>query len=685
MKRCVCLAVLILLLSGCGSSSTDYSRTFEEGRIAVSDILAQTGGSSLSIAFVADGDVVWAEAFGLANKESQTAPTVDTMFGIGSVSKMLATVATMKLVDEGKISLDEPVASYIPSFSMLSPEYAQITVRMLLNHSSGFPGSDYRNSATSNAYTAYADQVLTSLSEERLKHAPGYLNTYCNDGFTMLEELIAYITGESFVQYVQDEVLTLLGMDHSRYPTEAFPDGSYVETYTGSQKNSFLFGNPYASGGFYSTPSDMARLALMFLGRGTVNGRRLLSETAVDEMAEDQTLGTFDPVPEENERFGLGWDSVSEGGLKAVNVTAWAKGGDIGSFGADMIVAPEDNLAVVVTGASGISSSNATVVAERIMLQALVDKGRIAQFPTPLPETPKEERAPTADELSAITGYFATSGMLFHIEANADDSITFSLFDGTTWNVYMSGLKMRDDGMFSTDAAPLTEYYTVTGDGRTYLVKKALAGYRHYQDSSLICQKISSAVPLSASWNARLGKTWLLVNERPDAIFSASVTVPLFSFSEPEGLAGLLVANTHDGVLNVVDPSEDDMLAGMMLLLPQAGRDINDVFIISNGGEEWIRYGGSVYRPQETVADISSGGTVTIGDDGYAQWRTVSSGGVPKEIAVTTSGTWRVFDSSLTWVSTTDGSGTASLPPVSGKYYIVVFGGQGDSIAIAVN
>jgi CubicO group peptidase (beta-lactamase class C family) len=678
------VATASLLLAGCNSgsdhnSSTDYSRTISEGGKAANEILEQTGASSLSVALVADNKIVWAEAFGMADKELQIAPTVDTMFGIGSSSKMFATVAIMQLVDEGKVSLDEPVTRYIPTFSMLSPEYTQITVRMLLNHSAGFPGTDYLNFYTSHPYPGYLYQMQDSLRQARLKYSPGYMNLYANDGFTLIQQLVANVTGKSYTQYVQEEIFTPLGMNHSRYATEAFSAGSYVETYIGSQKNPFFTFNNYASGGLYTTPTDLAKFALMFLGKGTYNGQRILSEAAIDAMATDQTLGKFNPVSSEYFRFGLGWDTVSEGGLKAVNVTAWSKGGDIGVFGAEFLIVPDKKLAVAVIGASGsLGSASATALAEQIALQALVDQGDLSEMPAKLVATPLEDKTPTAEELSAITGYFASLDTLVRSDANADNSISFHRYDGNAWIASGDPLKMRVDDMFSRDANPLTEYYTVE-DQEEFVAIEYSAGYGHYRDQLLDYQKVPDVTPLSDAWRNRLGKTWLLVNERSDVNPAQD---PLFTLLQPEGLTGLLVANnTHEGTLNVVNPSNDDMRADMM---PFTARDINDVVIFSEGDEEWIRYGSFIFRPQETVADISNGGTVDIGEDGYAQWRSFNSAGSAKKMTATTNGVWRIYDSAFTMIAETEGSGSVSLPASSEKYYAIFFGQDGDAITVTV-
>ena len=86
------------------------------------------------------------------------------MYGIGSVSKMFAAVAAMKLVNQGKVELDAPITRYLPEFTMLSPAYRQITVRMLLDHSSGFPGSTYGDAITSVYFPGYLQQMMDALA-----------------------------------------------------------------------------------------------------------------------------------------------------------------------------------------------------------------------------------------------------------------------------------------------------------------------------------------------------------------------------------------------------------------------------------------------------------------------------------------------------------------------------------------
>ncbi|MBE0557676.1 MAG: beta-lactamase family protein, partial [Proteobacteria bacterium] len=254
------IAILLLfLLASCGStaSSPTYDAAIQEGRTAAQAIIDQGGASAITMALVDANRIIWSQSFGLADREAGLAPTPSTTFGIGSVSKMFAAVAVMKLVDRGIINLDVPLVTYLPSFRMASAGYENITARMLLNHSSGFPGTDYHNAESYSPMPGYLNQVLQALSTARFKAPPGYMSVYCNDGFTVTEALIQATTGKSYTQFVQEEILTPLGMANTRFTRSAFPAGSYATTYADGVAQPQEFVSVYASGGVHSTANDM--------------------------------------------------------------------------------------------------------------------------------------------------------------------------------------------------------------------------------------------------------------------------------------------------------------------------------------------------------------------------------------------------------------------------------------------
>jgi CubicO group peptidase (beta-lactamase class C family) len=674
----VCNVFCILSIAGCGSDSSSpffYNATISEGRAAANETMTSTGASSISLAFIDGGRLVWAETFGLADKESMTAPTADTMYCIGSTSKMLATIAVMRLVYLQLVDIDKPLKNYIPSFSMLSPEYTQVTVRMLLNHSSGFPGTDERNAETSSPLSfSLSAQVLETLKTQRLKHSPGYLNVYCNDGFTAIEQLVLAVAKKSYAQFLQDEIFTPLGMNNSHYPLNYFPDGSFAKRYKNNALLPQLFLNSLGSGGLYSTPTDMAKIAMMLIGRGKLGNVRILSEDAVREMGIDQTLTSFNPVPANGSRYGLGWDTVRQPGLGAINVIGWQKGGDVPQYGAVMTIAPEEGLAVVVLGASGnFHSNNAAVIAERILLRALAEKGRIAAMPQPLSLSPRPLKTPASGQLDAVSGYYATNTALIRVQKGSGNSLNITKYDAGTnkWTDLLTGLdvmtefKLRDDDRFAGDADASKSVSFTIADGRQYLIMRSVMGYGHYQDDLMYGQQVAAAGSIPASWSGRLGKKWLMTNEHPD--FSdkwESPVMQLFAYDN------LLFADK--GGLQIINPFFNDFRASMMLLIPQLNsRDIDDVVIETRAGDEWIRFGSYLYRPWETIQALVNG-TVSIGAEGLAEWRSLDAAGITKTVAITPAvagGRWRIYSSTFEQKETGVGAKIVTLS--GGTHYLL--------------
>ena len=98
-------------------------------------------------------------------------------------------------------------------------------------------------------------------------------------------------------------------MHHTRFPLTPFADGSYAKCYTGDVAHPQEVTNSLASGGAYSTPTDLSVLATMLTNGGVFGGTRILSSAAVAEMGTDQTARSFDPAPSDFVRYGLGWDT----------------------------------------------------------------------------------------------------------------------------------------------------------------------------------------------------------------------------------------------------------------------------------------------------------------------------------------------------------------------------------------
>ena len=671
------------LLTGCGSDDDhpplSYEATIADARTAILKAMADTDTPSISVALIERDRVIWAEAFGVIDKISGAAPTTDTLFCMGSCSKMIATIAAMILVERGQIRLDAPLVRYLPQFTMASPEFTQITVRMLLSHSSGFPGTDYRGASATAPRADYAMQVMHTLSTARLKHAPGEMSVYCNDGFTLIELLVQTLTGQTYAQFVTEEILAPLGMVRSRFSLEPFAEGSFAPGFSGDEKLPQEFVLPYASGGLYTTPSEMSRIARMLLNGGQLDDRRILQPESVTEMARDQTLTQpLRPVIVPD-GYGLGWDGVRQQGLAAVGVVAWHKNGGTSLYGSDFFVAPGEGLALMITGTS--TSYPSGTLAERILLNALVENGRIAALPAPLPEIPLPEAVPTDEQLELIAGVYANYEGLLRIQVQADRTLAVSRYSAGDWVPSLAGLKLRNDGSFSSAAAPNKAYWATSAQGETYLVARVPFGMGHYRFELAYAQKIAPKAALSPIWQARLGRQWLAVNEPADSLAFAGEGNPVFTLAAAPDLPGYVLANAGpiDKHNQIVDPSASASIAQMCLKIPPIqGRDLDDVLIETRSGEEWVRVGSSLFRPQAGVPMLTAADSaVLIDDEGLAEWRKLAAAG---SVTITGASAWKLYDADLKLLAS--GSDGGPVSAVAGAY-LLLYGAPNTAITLA--
>ena len=221
-----------------------------------------------------DGErLVWQEAFGVLDDSSRAPATPDTRFNVGSVSKVLAALAVMVLVDRQLLELDAPVVRYLPQFAMLSPGYRDITVRHLLNHASGLPGTHTHHLFAFAPQPGYAAALETALADVHLKHAPGAMAVYCNDGFTLVERIVLAVTGQAYPAFVQSAILNPLGMARSGYTLQPLPTGSFAHGYIGDVRQGQEFVMGYATGGLCTTPGDMMKLAALLMRGGELDGQ----------------------------------------------------------------------------------------------------------------------------------------------------------------------------------------------------------------------------------------------------------------------------------------------------------------------------------------------------------------------------------------------------------------------------
>lgn len=197
----------------------------------------------------------------------------DTVVPIASASKWLTSATVMTLVDEGKLSLDDPVATYLPDWN---GDKATITIRQLLSHHAGLDSS----ASCLGQSSITLEACVASIAKQPLAYPPGTQFHYGNVGYSVAARVIEVVTGQEFEQAFEARIAQPVGMTHTTFPSIS---GTPTK-------------NPMPAASGRSTLDDYARFVSMMLAEGSIDGRRVLSAGAVGEIERNQVEGldTYD-------------------------------------------------------------------------------------------------------------------------------------------------------------------------------------------------------------------------------------------------------------------------------------------------------------------------------------------------------------------------------------------------------
>ncbi len=306
----------------------------------------------LAVGIVMAGKMAYQRGFGVADITGRQPVTADTVFQLGSVSKMFVGIAMMQLKVQGRIDLDAPVTHYLPYFQLADVRYRDITLRQILSHRSGMPYCVADDACNKLDYQApqfdagALEPHVQGMAGVNLVNAPGAAMQYSDIGFETIGDIIAKVSGESFEDYIQRHIFTPLDMRHSSFLLRDIPPATLASPHVTDpdlKVNSFF---PYSrqhapSSHLLSSVSDMNRFALAQLQRGKLHGVRILPASAYDLMWHPEIPTTLPSHWEKT--LGLGWFLGEHDGHRLVG----HGGGDAG-FACGFVMAPEDGLAVIV-------------------------------------------------------------------------------------------------------------------------------------------------------------------------------------------------------------------------------------------------------------------------------------------------------------------------------------------------
>jgi CubicO group peptidase (beta-lactamase class C family) len=279
-------------------------------------LLCKTGSPSLTAAVAQGGRIVWSYAAGVADRERGLAATPRTVYNIGSVSKAITAVAVAKLVEQGRVRLEDPIQRFVPGFP---DKGTPITVQHLLTHSSGirhyrehdFPGAPW---AENHRPFASIAEAIAIFRDDALLFPPGKFYFYTSYGVNLLQGVVEAASGRGFEEYLREEVWAPAGMQSTALDVAGrataerargyeLQDGALVRT------EDVDVSYKYASGGMLSTAEDLARLGVA-LNHGTVLGARGVEVLFHSYLPVVRSFRVDGPPTVERFRQGLLWRLV---------------------------------------------------------------------------------------------------------------------------------------------------------------------------------------------------------------------------------------------------------------------------------------------------------------------------------------------------------------------------------------
>jgi D-alanyl-D-alanine carboxypeptidase len=296
--------------------------------------LAESHAPSVAFAVIRGSDTLALGGHGLADIAAWRAPTATTIYEIGSITKQFTSAAIMRLIEQGKLKLDDDMSKYIPQFPL---QGKHVTIRHLLNHTSGI------HSYTSNPEWQKTwntpltpDAIVAFVAKDTFDFAPGANYRYNNTGYVLLGMVIEKVTGQKYATYLDQQFFKPLGLKQTSYCPSKTNDPTFALGYSkgpnGTKRADFLdLTHPFAAGALCSTVGDLAKW------ERALDAGKVVSPASYALMTTADTLNSGRKI-----NYGFGLVPGVFNGHKTISHT-----GGINGFATAAVYVPDDSLSVI--------------------------------------------------------------------------------------------------------------------------------------------------------------------------------------------------------------------------------------------------------------------------------------------------------------------------------------------------
>ena len=355
--------------------------------------LKETNTPGAAVAVVSGDRLVFVKGFGVANIETGTPATPDTLFRIGSVTKMFTAAVLVTLAEERQIELHAPIGRYVKG---LDSKLSQITAHQLMSHTAGMTDespSDY-GSHDDPALAAF----VRSLKDDQFFTEPGEIFSYSNPGFDVAGFLIEEVGGKPYADQMVERLFRPLGMNRTTFRPTMAMTYPLSQGHDASEKAKPTVIRPFGDnvagwpdGFMFSSVNDLARFAIAFMDGGKIDGKQVLTTSVITKLSTPYA-DIHSRFGFENGRYGYGLFVHDHRGVRVI----W-HAGLIPGFGALLQMVPTERFAVIVLANKSGSLLNRT--AEKAMELMLPLKAKTEA-------KPKQALAISEAEISEYVGTY---------------------------------------------------------------------------------------------------------------------------------------------------------------------------------------------------------------------------------------------------------------------------------------
>jgi len=502
--------------------------------------------SGAAILISKDGKAIYKKAFGSANLELDVPMNTNNVFEVGSITKQFTAVSILKLEEQGKLKVEDDITKYIPDYPTNGKT---ITIHHLLNHTSGIKSYTSMQNFMKLARTDMTPtELIDKFKNEPMDFDPGEKFLYNNSGYILLGHIIEIVSGQSYAEFIQDNIFTKLGMNASYYGsmTKMIPNraSGYSQTENGfSNANYLSLTLPYAAGSIMSTVDDL------LIWQNAISTNKLIKRSSLEKAINGSTLNSGEKIP-----YGYGWSKGSVNGSDT-----YQHSGGIFGYTTNGLFLPKENMYVI-----GLSNCDCKNIGETTTKVAAIAIGK------PFPNK-KNTISLSEDKLKKWTGAYEFE----------DGTVRFITLDGNQLKSHREGCENFDiysmyDDHFIFEEGIISYQFGMNKDGSNHVVMSSNGNESKGKSVDKEAPKEKASITLAPdvlkqySGKYELAPTFhIIVTAKGNQLFAQATGQPEFEiFAESETTFFLKVVPAS------IDFSKNEKGEITSLTLHQGGQDM---------------------------------------------------------------------------------------------------------------